>query len=35
MAEEHRRLNGPEFVQILGDSEGRGRLVHEVTKSRT
>jgi len=23
----HRRLNGHEFEQILGDSEGQGRLV--------
>ena len=32
----HHRLNGREFEQILGDSEGQGSLVcsvHKVTKS--
>ena len=34
----HHRLNGHELEQILGESEGQGRLhasVHEVAQSQT
>ena len=38
MVEWHRRLDGHEFEQAPGDSEGQGRLCaafQEVTKSQT
>ena len=38
MVEWHHRLNGHEFEQTLGDSEGQGSLadtIHGVSKSQT
>ena len=31
----HHRLDGHEFEQTLGDSDGQGGLVHGVAKSHT